>query len=89
MSTFTIIVPIFNEKDNLSRLESELVKFINETIAEKEKATTDDEIVSSGEPRVEAPPELAVADIDTEDWHVTGVAPLPPHDLPPHPDRLQ
>ena len=31
MSTFTIIVPIFNEKDNLSRLESELMKFINST----------------------------------------------------------
>jgi len=34
MSTFTIIVPIFNEKDNLSRLESELVKFINSTVFE-------------------------------------------------------
>ena len=31
MSTFTIIVPIFNEKDNLYRLESELMKFINST----------------------------------------------------------
>jgi len=29
MSTFTIIVPVFNEKDNLLRLESELMKFIN------------------------------------------------------------
>ncbi len=34
MSTFTIIVPVFNEKDNLSRLESELVKFINSTVFE-------------------------------------------------------
>ena len=55
----------------------ELVKFINETIAENEKATTDDKIVSSGEPRVEAPTELAVADSDTEDWHVTQSASLP------------
>ncbi len=34
MSTFTIIVPIFNEKDNLSRLESELVSFVNSTVFE-------------------------------------------------------
>tara|TARA_B100000029_G_scaffold435876_1_gene450150 strand:- start:3864 stop:4574 length:711 start_codon:yes stop_codon:yes gene_type:complete len=31
MGNFTIIVPVFNEKENLSRLESELMEFINST----------------------------------------------------------
>ena len=31
MVEFTIIVPVFNEKENLSRLEVELMKFINST----------------------------------------------------------
>ncbi|MFL2643433.1 MAG: glycosyltransferase [Flavobacteriales bacterium] len=31
MVKFTIVVPVFNEKDNLSRLEVELMKFINST----------------------------------------------------------
>ena len=29
MVNFTIVVPVFNEKENLSRLETELMKFIN------------------------------------------------------------
>ena len=31
MVKFTIVVPVFNEKENLSRLEVELMKFINST----------------------------------------------------------